>query len=81
MYILHPRSMYRIYVFLQPSTTEVAKMVSAAWKALSHDEREVFEDMARRDKARYEVEKTMYAGPWKVPAKKRASKDPNAPKR
>ena len=56
-------------------------MVSAAWKALSHDEREKFEDMARRDKARYEVEKTMYAGPWKVPAKKRSQKDPNAPKR
>jgi hypothetical protein len=56
-------------------------MVSRAWKLLSHDDREVFEDLARRDKARYEVEKTMYAGPWKVPAKKRSQKDPNAPKR
>jgi hypothetical protein len=56
-------------------------MVSQAWKELSHDEREVFEDMARRDKARYEVEKATYAGPWKVPAKQRSQKDPNAPKR
>jgi hypothetical protein len=37
--------------------------------------------MARKDKARFEVEKSMYTGPWKVPAKKRAIKDPSAPKR
>lgn len=37
--------------------------------------------MARQDKARYEMEKSMYTGPWKVPAKKRSQKDPNAPKR
>ena len=56
-------------------------MVSQAWKALSHDEREEWEEMARRDKARFEYEKSIYAGPWKVPAKKRSQKDPNAPKR
>ena len=65
----------------QMATTEVAKMVSKAWKSLSAEEREEWEEMARRDKARYEVEKTMYTGPWKVPAKKRSQKDPNAPKR
>ena len=37
--------------------------------------------MARKDKTRYEMEKSMYTGPWKVPAKKRSNKDPNAPKR
>jgi len=63
------------------STTEVAKMVSHAWKALPEDEREKWEVMARQDKARYEMEKSMYTGPWKVPANKRASKDPKAPKR
>lgn len=56
-------------------------MVSHAWKNLSSDEREVWEDMARRDKARYEVEKKFYSGPWKVLATKRTQKDPNAPKR
>lgn len=56
-------------------------MVSQAWKNLSAEERDEWEEMARRDKARYEVEKTMYTGPWKVPAKKRSHKDPNAPKR
>jgi hypothetical protein len=56
-------------------------MVSQAWKTLSIDEREVWEEMARRDKARYEVEKKFYNGPWKVLATKRTQKDPNAPKR
>jgi len=63
------------------STTEVAKMVSQAWKALLEEEREKWEVLAREDKARYEMEKSMYTGPWKVPATKRVSKDPKAPKR
>eukprot|EP00934_Nitzschia_sp_Nitz4_P006598 Nitzschia sp. Nitz4//scaffold191_size41780//39658//41064//NITZ4_007478-RA/size41780-augustus-gene-0.65-mRNA-1//1//CDS//3329540214//6588//frame0 len=63
------------------STTDVAKMVSQAWKNLSNDEREEWEELARKDKARYEMEKAMYTGPWKVPAKRRSQKDPNAPKR
>lgn len=63
------------------STTEVAKMVSQAWKAQPEDEREKWEVMGRQDKARYEMEKSMYTGPWKVPATKRVSKDPKAPKR
>ena len=64
-------------------TTEVAKMVSQAWKALPEDEREKWEELAREDKARYEMEKSMYTGPWKqkVQAKKRKNKDPGAPKR
>jgi len=37
--------------------------------------------MARRDKARYDVERATYKGPWKVPANKRTPKDPTAPKR
>jgi len=65
---------------MQLSTTEVAKMVSQAWKALPETEREKWEEMARQDKARYEMEKSMYTGPWKVPATKR-SKDPKAPRR
>ena len=56
-------------------------MVSQAWKKLPVDEREQWEEMARQDKARYEMEKSMYTGPWKVPATKRVSKDPKAPKR
>lgn len=56
-------------------------MVSEAWKSLSSEDREIWEEKASRDKARYEVEKQTYNGPWKVAADKRSPKDPNAPKR
>jgi len=62
-------------------TTNIAKLVSVAWKELSAEERDKWEEMARQDKLRFEVEKSLYTGPWKVPAKKRSQKDPNAPKR
>ena len=56
-------------------------MVSHAWKVLSREERETWEEMARQDKARYEMVKSMYSGPWKVVVKKiRVSKDPLASK-
>lgn len=45
------------------------------------EEKEMWEEKARQDKARYEVEKAMYKGPWKIPANKRTPKDPTAPKR
>lgn len=62
-------------------TTNIAKLVSQAWKELTPEVKELWEEMARQDKARFEVEKSLYTGPWKVPAKKRSQKDPNAPKR
>jgi hypothetical protein len=65
----------------QLSTTEVAKMVSRAWKDLSEEEREKWEEMGRKDKARYEMEKAMYNGPWKVPVTTKREKDPTRPKR
>ena len=61
-------------------TTNVAKLVSEEWRALSPEERDVWEEKARKDKARYQVEKAMYKGPWKVP-NMRKQKHPNAPKR
>mmetsp|Transcript_17590 Transcript_17590/g.19909 ORF Transcript_17590/g.19909 Transcript_17590/m.19909 type:complete len:406 (-) Transcript_17590:57-1274(-) len=48
-------------------TTDVAKLVSKAWKALPEEEREQWDEIARQDKARYEIEKLTYTGPWKVP--------------
>jgi high mobility group protein B1 len=65
----------------QIQTTEIAKMVSAAWKAMPADERDEYDELARRDKARYEVERDRYTGPWKVPVTRRPPKDPRAPKR
>lgn len=61
-------------------TTNVAKMVSEAWKGMCKEEREIWEDKARKDRARYEVEAASYNGPWKVIAK-RAKKPQDAPKR
>jgi HMG (high mobility group) box len=52
-------------------------MVSLAWKELSPAERAPWEEMARKDKARFQLEKSVYDGPWKVPD----VKDPSAPKR
>ncbi|KAG7360102.1 HMG high mobility group box-containing protein [Nitzschia inconspicua] len=65
----------------QLSTTEVAKMVSQAWKDLSEEDREKWEELGRKDKARYEMEKAMYSGPWKVPVTTKREKDPTRPKR
>ena len=53
-------------------------MVSKAWKEMPDDEREKWEEIARLDKERYEREKLVYTGPWKVPilpkkTKKRAA--------
>jgi HMG (high mobility group) box len=48
---------------------------------MAPDVKEIWDKKARKDKARYEVEKAMYKGPWKVPANKRTPKDPSAPKR
>lgn len=59
----------------------VAKLVAEAWRNLPPEERAVWDKKSSEDKKRYEVEKAMYTGPWKIPASKRARKDPNAPKR
>jgi len=49
------------------NTPEVAKLVSKAWKALSKEERQKWDDLATQDRERYEKEKLAYTGPWKVP--------------
>lgn len=48
---------------------------------MTPEERQPFEDLAREDKARYELESSTYTGPWKIPARRRATKDKDAPKR
>lgn len=70
-----------MFCFFLLQTTDIAKIVSEAWREMPPDEREVWEAKARKDKQRYEVEKALYKGPWKVPANKRTPKDPTAPKR
>ena len=55
-------------------------MVSESWKALSNQERCHWEQIAACDKARYDIERACYDGPWKI-AKGYRPKDPMAPKR
>ena len=59
----------------------IAKLVSEEWKKLSPEERNAYDELARQDKARYNMEKKLYTGPWKIAASKRTPKDPTAPKR
>merc|ERR1712130_1083113 len=61
-------------------TTSIAKLVSQEWKNLSAQDREVWEEMARKDKDRYAAEKAAYTGPWKIRAGN-PPKDSGAPKR
>jgi len=39
---------------------KVARIIGQRWKALSKDERKVFQDLARKDKIRYEIEMSNY---------------------
>ena len=68
---VHPFSSQQI------RATEVAKLVSQAWKDLSDKSRSYWLELGRKDRQRYDREKAAYKGPWKVPD----MKDPKAPKR
>uniref|UniRef100_A0A6U5NHK7 HMG box domain-containing protein n=1 Tax=Grammatophora oceanica TaxID=210454 RepID=A0A6U5NHK7_9STRA len=61
-------------------TTNIAKIVSAEWKNLTAEEREGWESIAAKDKARYELEKSMYDGPWQIAVgSERAADAPRRP--
>jgi hypothetical protein len=48
---------------------------------LSEEDRSHWEEIARKDKARFEIEKSIYSGPWKVPVKKQLQDELKIPKR
>lgn len=56
------------------------KLVAKEWGRLDDSARAYWDEVARNDKQRYALEKAEYKGPWVVP-KRRAKKDPHAPKR
>ncbi|KAL7579085.1 hypothetical protein ACA910_019120 [Epithemia clementina (nom. ined.)] len=62
------------------TVTEISKRSAEMWKGLASEDRAYWDEVARKDKERYMVEKASYTGPWQVPWK-RAKKDPSAPKR
>ena len=53
-------------------------MVSKAWKSSSEDDRAKWEEIAKQDKARYEMEKSTYTGPWKVAVVKHKKEKKNS---
>ena len=72
--------------FNPPQTPDVAKLISEEWRNMAADERAKWDEKARLDRERYEVEKSMYKGPWKVPASQKSKvkarrTDADAPKR
>jgi HMG (high mobility group) box len=52
-----------------------------AWRKLNEKDRKQWEELARKDKARFEVEKSLYSGPWRVPTTRSLNHDPSNPKR
>lgn len=66
---------------IQHKTIDVSKMVAEDWRDLHPTDRQVYEEMARKDKARYQAEKELYKGPWTVPKYRKESNDATAPKR
>jgi len=62
--------------------SEFSKKCSEKWKAMAPKEKKRFEDMAEKDRARYEQEmKTYSPGKGGKAGKRKRTKDPNAPKR
>jgi len=60
---------------------EFTKKCAEKWKEMTPKEKRRFEEMAERDKARYDREMANYVPPKGKAAKRKRTKDPNAPKR
>ncbi|KAL3117111.1 hypothetical protein niasHT_007514 [Heterodera trifolii] len=61
--------------------TEISKKCSQKWKTMTDDEKKRFFELAQKDAERYQAEVAAYGGEDVLKRKKRAKKDPNAPKR
>ncbi|KAE9555650.1 hypothetical protein FO519_001121 [Halicephalobus sp. NKZ332] len=61
--------------------TEISKKCAEKWKTMNEDEKRRFYELAHKDAERYQAEIQAYGGEDLMRKKKRAKKDPNAPKR
>lgn len=61
--------------------TEISKKCSEKWKTMTDDEKRRFFELAQKDAERYAAEIAAYGGEDAMRKRKRAKKDPNAPKR
>ena len=60
--------------------SEVSKYMAEKWRNLDEKERAKWDEVARKDRERYEAELALFPGPMPKP-KQRPKKDPSAPKR
>eukprot|EP00978_Attheya_sp_CCMP212_P011541 scaffold28493_cov59-Attheya_sp.AAC.3 len=78
--VMHPEIRARLgHKGAKEKTTVIAKLVSIEWEGLSQEERAIWEEKARIDKIRFEMEKNAYSGPWNVEIKKKEPSMPNPP--
>jgi len=61
--------------------TEISKKCAEKWKTMNEEEKRRFYELAHKDAERYQAEIQAYGGEDLMRKKKRAKKDPNAPKR
>ena len=59
---------------------QVSKYMAEKWRNLDDEERAKWDEVARKDRERYEAEMALFPGPKPKP-KQRPKKDPTAPKR
>jgi hypothetical protein len=59
---------------------QVSKYMAEKWRNLGDEERAKWDEVAKKDRERYEAEMALFPGPKPKP-KQRPKKDPNAPKR
>ena len=63
-----------------PKISEVSKYMAEKWRNLDEAERAKWDEVAKKDRERYETELALFPGPKPKP-KQRPKKDPTAPKR
>uniref|UniRef100_A0AC34GXJ6 HMG box domain-containing protein n=1 Tax=Panagrolaimus sp. ES5 TaxID=591445 RepID=A0AC34GXJ6_9BILA len=61
--------------------TEISKKCAEKWKTMNEEEKRRFNELAAKDADRYTAEIAAYGGEEAIKKKKRAKKDPLAPKR
>ncbi len=85
--LLHYIAYYYLFFITLPSwwinkqCSCQAKIIGERYKAITHEERTIWENEALKDKERYNEEMQHYVSVDDDTGRKRAKKDPNAPKR
>ncbi len=54
----------------QEKVTSLSSQISREWRALPEEEQNKWKGAAERDKLRYNAEKSLYNGPWRVSAER-----------